>query len=546
MARNRIIYGSQSVWCNGEILYRVQTLGSTTTFTSEDIFELGHLDIVDVVDDVPAVAVTLNTNDWGDVKTMAILAQVAPAKLDMNANATDNNANLATVDSSSTELYYHHGACLADFAVTCGNLTGVSLWAPVQSECDLGTLADNIDQTMYMDEVYVNSLEFGYTTGANATENYGAETDQKMWLLNDGRFVNWEEIDISGLGGGGSFTIASGVTLADFSDGTMGFLRLDVGGQRSMTLLDASALGGDGEMTNLPVVSGSSAAADQFSISGYNINSPSAGPYTVYLPSTIDGTAFTPAAGDKVYVLYAADGYTSDMGNKYFEILDIANRPDTIGAIRQGQVEIYLVADTDASYETAWRLTACTITSDLTREALAELGHLGPYDRPLTVPVPITITIDTTAGDLEHWARFADRYSEFANDTMNEIDLADLFSSEDLKLVVKVFAQTDEEAGGTGANRTVATGSDLIGQDKYWSASSTSSVKGTIAAGETERALKTIVVEHLKITDEAYTLDLGTNATQTFGFRSTNDLYVVKGDLDIDHITGGNKIRRNS
>ncbi len=52
MARNRIIYASQSVWANGEVLYRVQSFGSTTTFTSEDIFELGSLDIVDVVDDV--------------------------------------------------------------------------------------------------------------------------------------------------------------------------------------------------------------------------------------------------------------------------------------------------------------------------------------------------------------------------------------------------------------------------------------------------------------------------------------------------------------
>jgi len=37
MARNRIIYASQSVWANGEVLYRVQSLGTTTTFTSEDI-----------------------------------------------------------------------------------------------------------------------------------------------------------------------------------------------------------------------------------------------------------------------------------------------------------------------------------------------------------------------------------------------------------------------------------------------------------------------------------------------------------------------------
>ena len=104
MARNRIIYASQSVWCNGEVLYRVQSLGSTTTFTSEDIFELGHLDIVDVVDDVPAVAVTLNTNDFGDVRTLAILAQVAAGeKRDMLLAPTSSGANLAVVNSAGTE-----------------------------------------------------------------------------------------------------------------------------------------------------------------------------------------------------------------------------------------------------------------------------------------------------------------------------------------------------------------------------------------------------------------------------------------------------------
>ena len=52
MARNRIIYASQSVWVNGDVLYRVQSLGTTTSFTSEDIFQFGTLSITDVVDDV--------------------------------------------------------------------------------------------------------------------------------------------------------------------------------------------------------------------------------------------------------------------------------------------------------------------------------------------------------------------------------------------------------------------------------------------------------------------------------------------------------------
>jgi len=523
--RNRIIYGSQSVWCNGAVLYRVQTLGSTTTFTSEDIFELGHLDIVDVVDDVPAVAVTLNTNDWGDVKTMAILAQVSAAKTLMNVSAINTNANLVVV--SGTGLVetstYLHGACLTDFAITCGTLTGVTLWAPVQNECDLGTLANNVDQTLFMDEVYINSLEFSYTTGANGTENYAAETDQKMWLLNAGRFVNWESFDISA--DPASVVVSSGVVIANFSDGSQGFLRTDANGARAVTVYDASA----NEMVNVAVISGTAGAADTF----------------VYDPATdllYTPTSVTYAAGDYLYVLYAANGYATGTANAYFAALNDITRPETIGALRQGQVEVYLVSSADVAYANAWRLTGVTITSDLTREPLAELGHLGPYDRPLTLPIPITVTVDATAGDLEHWSRFADRYPEYVAGTINELKLSDLMASEDLKLIVKVFAQTDEEAGGTGASRKIAAGSNLITKNYF--------NNGTMAtysvAGQQEYALKTIIVEHLKITDEAYTLDMGTNATQTFGFRSTNDLYVVKGDLSIANITGAFKVRRNS
>jgi len=484
------------------------------------------------VDDVPAVAITMNTNEYGDVRTMAVLAQVAPAKLEMDATASNSNANLAVVSGSTLAETgtYLHGVSLADFAVTCGNLPGVTMWAPVQSECDLGTLANNIDQTMFMDEVFVNSIEFGYTTGANATENYGAETDVKRWLLNSGRFVNYETAAYTTFSGG-SFTVASGVTIATLTAGTLGFLRLDPNGAPAITWKDASGNNGKGDVTNIAVVAGVAQAANTFV---YDESTD-----TMYIPSNI--SVFYPAAGDTLEIIYAADGYVAATSNKYFELMDTVERPDILGAIRQGQVEIYIVSETESSYANAWRLTAATITSDLTREALAELGHLGPYDRPLTVPIPITATIDTTAGDLELWARIADRKAEFDGDTMVDIDLADLSASEDLKLVVKVYAQTDEEAGGTGANRTLDVGSPLIGQSYY-----VDGVKGTYAsAGVTEYAQKTIVVEHLKITDEAYTLDLGTNATQTFGFRSTNDLYVVKGDVSIANITNGNKIRRN-
>ena len=254
-------------------------------------------------------------------------------------------------------------------------------------------------------------------------------------------------------------------------------------------------------------------------------------------------------------VIYAADRYSLDFQNYYFRALqdlkdnavDGADERVDVGALRQGQVEVYIVdpgsaqvGDTgDASLENAWRLTGVTITCDLTREALAELGHLGPYDRPLTLPVPITVTVDSTAGDLELWARFAK--VSFDSD-LDDISLADLMASENMKLVVKVFAQTDEEAGGTGANRKVSDDSFLVGEPYF-----NDGTLGTYAgSNEQEWALKTIVVEHLKMTDEAYTLDLGANATQTYGFRSTTDLYAVKGDFSFWTLKYPRRIRRNT
>jgi len=528
MARNRIIYASQSVWCNGEVLYRVQSLGSTTTFTSEDLFELGHLDIVDVVDDVPAVAVTLNTNDFGDVRTLAILAQLSPAKRDMDETASDSNANLVVVsgtDYTETNTFLH-GVALADFAVVCGNLPGVSLWAPVQDECSLGTLDNNIDQSLFLDELYVNSLEFGYTTGANATENYGAETDMKMWLLNDGRFINFDSWTMTGGETYVDLTLASGNAVADLSFGR-GFLRKDTDGTEAVTFFDDSA----NEVVNYPVEDGGAPHTTEL-IFRYE-----AAGHRLHIP-----TGLVMAAGDRIEAVYAADAYGSTTANTYFTTLDDVNRPDMLGALRQGQVEVMIVDPNNvgSDYEIAWRLTGCTITSDLTREPLMELGHLGPYDRPLTLPIPITVTVDTTAGDLENWAKISGKLAEFNADTLDDISLGDLMAEEDLKLVVMVYAQTDEEAGGTGSNRTVSAGSPLVGQS-YW----VDGVEGTYSATDTERPLKTILVEHLKITDEGATLDMGANMTQTFGFRSTNDLYVIKGYVSLSNISGDFTVRRN-
>lgn len=537
MARNRITYASQSVWANGEVLYRVQSLGTTTTFTSEDVFELGHLDIIDVVDDIPSVAVTLNTNDFGDLRTLAVLAQVLPEKSAMSATADSSSGNLV---SGAT---YLHGVSMADFAVTCGNLPGISIWAPVQAQCDLGTLANNIDQTLFLDKVYVNSVEFSYTTGANATENYGAETDNKMWLLNGAAYVNYfatvsgaTSLVSAGVVSAGYFDFSTvgfdtTTTVPTLSNGNMAFLRKDASGNPAVSVYNAVA----SEKANYTVVSGT--AQDTAASATFVFNETDG---KLYFPGG-STPLYTVAAGDIIEIIYAADKYSDPM-NTYF-VNRTAGANADIGALRQGQTEIYVVDGATGS--AAWRLTGTTISADLTREPLTELGHLSPYDRPLTLPIPITVTVDTTAGDLENWAKFAGQLTGFNADTLDDIDLSDLMNKDDLCLVVKVFEQTDEEAGGSGAGRRVNTNS-LVGDAMFVDGTMNGAgtgAGGSYAIGDREYALKTIVVKNLKITDEGMTLDVGANATQTFGFRVNNDLFVVKGDLS-DALVAG--LMRNS
>ena len=526
VSRNRIIYASQSVIVDGDFLYRVQTLGSTTTFTSSDIFELGQLDIIDVVDDVPSVAITLDTNDWASIDTVSSLAGID--KSGFSSTASNSNANLTVVSGTGagTEIAYYHGVALANF----GSSDYFDLWAPVQSEASLGTSSDSIDQTMYLPKCYVNSIELSYRTGDNATENYGAETDTKYWFLNSGRFISQEEWDGSIAGSYVTLGITAGSeTVATLSDSTPAFLYTTDEGDRAIKYIDST-----GAVTFYKVNTSAATANEAYYDSANN---------RVYLP-----TGLSVGAGEELHIRYAADAYaasgTGDADRvkaNYFTALSDGDstRPEDIGAIRQGQIEIYLVDPSVVgpgdSYEISLRLSSVTISAAMNREQLNELGHLKPYDRPLTFPVEITTSVETTAGALETWAKFAGKGSEYDADTLNDLTINHLLNKDNLVLVAMLYQQTDETAGGTGSSRKVLS-TEMEGTEYF--VRGVRSTYGTVnpSSPEREYPVKTVVVPGLKATDEAFNNSVGSNATQTFSFRSVNKLFMIKGYVDIADI----------
>ncbi len=609
--RNRIIYPSNSVWANGQCLYRVMTFGSTTTFNTEDVFELGQLSVIDVVDDSPTVAVTLETDEFGSLSNLYALANMEQDDVLVH-DATSVSGHLTVVsglgDAGLNPLEHYHGVALTDFGLSavCGN-SSVEIWAPIQNECSLGTTNSVIDQTMFLPRVFVNSIEWTYSAGANAAENIGGETDAKFWFVNDGRFIANEEFVYTtaaaglqtdannGVTGGSGLRINDAVTIVHLgldedagatpanqrvsvrSTGQLAFLRFDALGNPAVRYFNRST----GGASEIPIVEGVSA-------------SPVAGSY-VYDPtdnSLTDPTDLLTNAdfgldvegakeeGDILIVTYAANDYPVTFGNleagsqarhssvniaatrrdaEYFVPIEIdpAHKPEDVGAVRQGQIEIYLVdkdalsAGFDRDGELAFRVTSATISADLTREPLFELSHLRPYDRSLTFPIPFTVTIETTANDLVEYAVFASKKAGVVTDkTTDDISIFDFMTANQrLDLVVQIYQQTDEEAGGTGSNRRVLT-REMVGDEYsqrgkrfiYYDGTTSDPDTGinygssipavpTKANTHRERPLKTVVAKDLRITDEAYNLSLGENATQTYGFRGTNRVFAILGEV---------------
>jgi len=759
--RNRIIYASQSVFAEGRILYRVQTLGSSTTFNTTDIFELGQLNLTDVVDDSPEVAVTIDGFDYGSIYTMATLAKVPTTILNHNIRQSDGStfdgvvgafgdvstgdltdvaysgldaasgtgeANIVIKEEaeSSDALAYLHGVQLIDFGRECGVSKGVDIWAPVQTECALGSTRAEIEFTKFLQDVFVNSVEFNYQSDDNSAENYAGETEKKVWFLNDARFLSWEEWHVGSLTGqiGASAMAAksklylsldasSNGAVATLEDGNIGFLKkTEVG--RPAVLFTFSVGGGltVGESKAVPVFDKAECVpsnAVEFFL--YDSTDNSLEYYVNGIADTLDEvlpagrSAFI--SGDKIYVLYVANQYAEEdtaarpvnadssvVVGKYFAPISTDDVED-VGAVRQGQVEAYLVdpdlifkqaltnatvtasgitfnsgvssqvdltkyvglslsvvdgpgkggpareitaaannivgdenqgsltlggsdwatirlvedtsetstisgayvtnlcgidadyigsditievsstpetrtvsgvdlvnnfigisgasgaADdgsdilvsvepTTAStiligdYRLALRLQNVTFSADLTREMQKELGHLDPYARTLTLPIEFTVTIDTTAADLETYATFAGKLNKYENATLTDLDITDLFAKDNLAVVVMVYQQTDKEAGGSGIDRKVFS-PDMFG-DEYF-VNGIRDVYSSTEGDLREYPLKTVIAQNLRITDEEFSHAQGDNATQTYGFRGTNELSALRGHVGVDLVT---------
>lgn len=548
----RVIYPGQGVFLNGTQVNRAQELGSTGTLNTEIVNELGNKDIVEAIEDTPSVAITLNTNEFGTINNMALAAGLNP---DKTRFVTVDDYESAFADIVSPIIKgVDYGKTGVD--VAAGNLT--------------------IYRTLYIEKAYTNSIELSYTTGGMATENYAMESDNKAWYFNDGSSVvdarifmdgsdnivpltSDEVVVITGVTSDGvekTIASANNPNMVNLNDGSYTLGRND---ERIKQIVyvdtsteDATTQSGYDETVYLYDGTYANGGTASFSASGENL-------FQVELAAAEDSDTertdaiaitFQNAAGTTI----AAAGGTDPESNNYFRIryaaADYGKYPipnnEFRGGLRQGQAQVYLLPtklDSNGlkqldwtTQNIYWRIQSVTISASLSREQLPELGHHKPYARPVTFPIPISVSIESTDSDTELFAKLSGlNFEDLPRST--EVSIDDLLQS--LNLVVKVFKYTDIDRKKIYAllKNEGATASDLAGwvEDESYVLETSSPL---LAYGGTDNyqdkvvqdsngefyflhdltPMKVITVKQLIPNDEGATLTVGSNATQTFSF----------------------------
>jgi hypothetical protein len=202
---------------------------------------------------------------------------------------------------------------------------------------------------------------------------------------------------------------------------------------------------------------------------------------------TVSGSTVTainnPASGTVLIFRYCAD---HDVYHSFDRLPNPDDpHPDPPGGIYQGQVEIYLSDDTS---NMVLRCTSCSASADLSREALNEIGHKLPYDRPMNFPIPVTVTVELTQSDLEEYARLCGKGAAFDAGTLTELGIEDFLRT--LDLMIYVYREPD----------TLRVNEPYMYQPY----------------------LKKITITDLSVSSENQDHPLDGNATQTFEFKADN------------------------
>ena len=155
MANNRIYYAIQQVrlgdTTNIEEVHGLQTIGMTTNFNLEQVFELGQLEIYENIEGTPDVEVTLE-------------------------KVLDGYPLIYHMASSGDVAGTANSGIAARSKARCDVRLGVF------DEADNNIAGQDATVEVYMSGMYVSNLSYNFATDGNFTESVTLVGNNKVWL----------------------------------------------------------------------------------------------------------------------------------------------------------------------------------------------------------------------------------------------------------------------------------------------------------------------------------------------------------------------------
>ena len=146
---SQITYRGSKLFIRDRSIRRVNSLGYSTEFRNEDVFELGNKDRAGYVTEVPGGSITIDGYDYASMRTLNAL-------LSINKNVIELGKDL---DNKSCDIY-------------------------VWYEMD-----DKQVFSRYFDSYYLTSMRYSYTVDGNFTESYNLEGNDSKIYYNDGKYI---------------------------------------------------------------------------------------------------------------------------------------------------------------------------------------------------------------------------------------------------------------------------------------------------------------------------------------------------------------------
>lgn len=365
-------------------LRRVQTANVSTDLSTEDVSELANVEFVEQVRNTPAVSVTIDTNEYAHVDTLAAFANKDFGEL-------GNNNQVITLDDLKDSTF--------------------DITIPVKED---GTLA----RTMHVGNCVLDSISLSYDVGGVAAENYAISTDNKTWFLNSNKGAK----------------VASGTFV-------------------NSTTFTSSVI----DTGFVPIWCNVNNC--------YNVSVDSWADYTVTVSDV------TLEDGDRIRLLYRPSGEGGT-----FPALNTTGTG--IGAVRKGQVDVFLYDGGGGADTKVLRLQSVNIDVDFGREVLEELGSEFAFERTATTPIPVDVTCNFLDTDLQQFVELAGSGANFSDTDYH--DLNDLITN--ASLVVKVHNTTDKfaKSDNTLMRMVMITGLDVTAESHDNSVGSVSSQSFTL------------------------------------------------------------------